>query len=382
MTEEKFKVSSVALDISTNDGALISSLFKPEYIVTSISANNDCRIGEEASRFSKTSKLIVKADFSDSLEEILLYHLDELSWFKADIVLLSPDIKWESLPSSSPIIGEFGVDNPSSTERLDEIMKIRKISYVGLPISPLNYNYEVLEWCKSNNVKVIGFNPLGGHLSAQRDIEAFTVPYLLKFCSANCDILVLSGRDNYKTYRDFNYLVSEVFDHPVDLGKFTMGKSIFKPVKEIKKAIYTSLQLDEEGLAIVDYDDPSSIYPEISFSIGKKQDKIPTKSGSDLEKQLEVLHIPSDVSEESTRSAIIRYKAKEFLLVDHKPDDGWLIRSYVVNPDVIVFSLYKPSIKRRFWQKPDPEESRTITIIVTPDIKDIVVKEENALPEP
>ena len=372
MTEKKFKVVETAIDLSPIKDMPFGGDDATDYVVTNIGSNNDFLLNKHhiGSNRGREVKIITIVDFTESLNEILLYHLDEIGRSNIDILLLSASSDWDSFTPKKDLYNEVGVYMPSDVSQLENIKD--KIGYVGLDISPLNYNYEVLQWCEKNEKKVIGFNPFGGFVSAPRNIKAFGVTYLLRFSAANSDIMVISSRNYREMCKDLDYIQSSLIGKDIEDDIYTMNKSMYRPVKEIKKAIYSSLIISDY---LIDYNESDNlINSDIKLSIGKKKELLPKKCGSDLEKQLSLIHLPENISE-GTKSSIIRYKAKEFLLTDHKPGDGWIIESYTINPRMILFNMSRPAIKHRFWQKADPPQNRTITIIVTDKVEDIVVIE-------
>ena len=359
MTQEKFKIQGVGIDTLniTYDPSFSTEKF--DYIYTSLTANNERLIGEWVNSMRPTPPLIVYSEFIDSVVPILKEHLEMLGRAKTQLLLLNAEKvigakkEWLDELNLGPI-DNLGIQCPKDVEELKKASEVlgREIKYVALPISPLEFQYDVLEYCKENKITVIGLNPLGGELSAPRNIRSFSLPYLLSFCAFHSDIVIVSGRELVKAEENYEYLTSLI---GLECGEeFDLKKSISKPVKEIKKAVWTSLDMEDGD--IIPYNDPSLLVDSAKFKFGSPlktlKERETYEEGTFLGKlthYLEVLHYPEDGGD-SGRFTAARHKLLGLIKEDYK---GWGIAEVKAGSDILMVTITKdPEIKGHFlWSK-------------------------------
>lgn len=393
----KFKVQGVGIDTRTMKSSPGVSRIDDEYsyILTSVEANNDYLIRDFVENHVGDPILITSVNFLDSLEVALKDHLENLGKTRINLLLLGPltDIEKysENLKNIKTIADHVGLIDPESLdqvkEKTEQLEKLDlKVEFIALPISPLDFNLEILNYCEENKIEVIGLNQMGGYLSAPRNIEAFSVPYLLGFSAFYSDVVILSGRDIFAAL-DNKWYISELYNTEADPG-YILKKSISKPVKELKTAIYTSVSLEGEG-SIVPYDDPTMLFigDGFRFKIGSPLKKMKEYSLLGVgEDEIEILdyvkslHLPEDGSH-SVRSAFIRNKIKNYL--ESKYSD-YTITFLNVGNSALVVSLDKETIVTGafFWQKITPEVHRQFYLIYPPGtVRDNIVFREFKLSE-
>ena len=359
MTQEKFKIQGVGIDTLniTYDPSFSTEKF--DYIYTSLTANNERLIGEWVNSMRPTPPLIVYSEFIDSVVPILKEHLEMLGRAKTQLLLLNAEKvigakkEWLDELNLGPI-DNLGIQCPKDVEELKKASEVlgREIKYVALPISPLEFQYDVLEYCKENKITVIGLNPLGGELSAPRNIRSFSLPYLLSFCAFHSDIVIVSGKELVKAEENYEYLTSLI---GAECGEeFDLKKSISKPVKEIKKAVWTSLDMEDGD--IIPYNDPSLLVDSAKFKFGPPlktlKERETYEEGTFLGKlthYLEVLHYPEDGGD-SGKFTAARHKLLELIKEDYK---GWGVAEVKAGSDILMVTITKdPEIKGHFlWSR-------------------------------
>lgn len=274
-----YPLQSVGLDTTTIKQ---TPIFEPgeyfKYIYTSISCGNDIIIGEAIKKYEPKPPLIVYIDFLDNLEEMLKLHLEALGRKTADIVLFDAELDPESVGEAARNLEDkelsiyFGLKNPKSPQRIIEFEKQEgpTIRFIGMNICPTEFNSEVKKHCRISGMTILGFNSFGGYISAPRNIVAFTVPYLLSFAAAHCEVIMLSGRDLQKSWDNFKYLSTLIGKRHNEL-EFKLEKKIHKPVSTFNRIVQTSINIGR-GF-VIPYEDPEFItldQRDTLFSINKR----------------------------------------------------------------------------------------------------------------
>ena len=197
--------------------------------------------------------------------------------------------------------------------------------------------------------------------------------------SANyCDIVLVSGRDLIKAWDDKDYL-EDLVGRDFNPG-YTLKKNTSKPVKEIKQAVFTSINVG--GIETVPYIDPEIIpdYNDFVFKIGSHISKITEKviEGDKIESfedevtnYLRILHYPEDGNEKDN-FAIARYKALDYIRVRYPENQGWSIDQIKVGTNLLLMSIEKaPEYKGHFiWQRIIIEEPKQFYMILPLEGKD------------
>lgn len=353
MTKEKFRIGEVGIDTTkiTYDPSFSTGKF--ERIYTSLTANNEGLIKEWIDKMRPTPDLIVYSEFVDSVIPTLKEHLEMLGRTKAQVLLLSAEkvigAKKEWLDELN--LGPFdslGIQCPKDVDELKKASEVlgREIDCVALPVSPLDFQYDVLSYCREEGIQVIGLNPLGGELSAPRNIRSFSIPYLLSFCAFHSDIVVVSGKEIVRAEENYEYLDSLV-GMECDKKNFDLKKNISKPVKEIKKAIWTSLDMEDGD--IIPYEDSALLVDPVKFKFGSPEKIIKEREtpgeGTFLEKlthYLEVLHYPEDGGDIG-KFTVARHKILESIKEDYPM---WNVDEVKAGSEVLAITISKePEIK-------------------------------------
>jgi hypothetical protein len=410
----KFKVKSTCLDTTTFDYDVLYTDHTYDYLLTSIVSGNDITIYDSLPVNDKT-ELIVYTNHIDALNTTLNSHLKLLGREKASIVLIDAKSGWDSAESMfvelGSVVGSYGIWCPESVVEIDQILsKVKSyglyINYIAMNLNPLEFNYEIVRYCESKGLSIIGLNPMGGLLSSGRNIEAFTVPYLLGFSSAYSEIVVLSGRNQYKSAESGRYIEDNLIDKELDKN-YILKKTINKPVKSISKAIYTSTRLFGD---ILPYDDPFLLLdPDYSvIEIGKSSKVISSKaidskkvklgSVDDLDGEpkgiikevndlLSILYYPSD-GDIRSKFACAKYKVLDYLGYEFNTESGWIRNFSSIGSTILLVMVSKApkTTGMLWWKKEEPGDVRNFclyndgTKFVFREIFDEEEKEEDVKP--
>jgi len=405
----KFKIQGIGLDTSTID-------YKPEnlyenfdYVYTSIRANNDYLVSDAISSIKKTPTLIVSTDYLDNINIGLEEHLKALDRKFCQLLLVDAGANWAFTSyllndECKALYENIGIENPKDLDQLKELIEKAgsqgiKIEYVSIHISPFEFNKELIEFCVENKITILGTNPMGGYLSANRNIETFSVPYLLGFAANYADIVFLSGRNLVKASDDLAYLTELIGTEAGN--EYTLSKSVYKPVKPLKKAIYTSIQLGNK--TIVPYDcpelcvDPRVLVTKIGSyvnTVKKISGKKKLESTADLETEgtepldaetenfLKLLYYPSDGTLEDC-FAIARYKVLNFLRVTLTKAEGWDFQSFKIGNNILLITASKEPKVEGFliWKNLKIEKPREFMLVFPDKDKDSIIFQELVHPE-
>ena len=292
----KFKISGAGIDTTH---VKTSEKIVTDYALTSISSNNDVILNLD------TKTIITTVDHIDSIDSEVEGHLEVLGYGVVDLLLIrcDPSLDWTNTESlrnlkDSSKVKNFGLICSSNTT-VDELKKVLEESnvyftYVALPISPLDFNLDLIKECRNLELSIIGLNPMGGYLSGPRNINAFTVPYLLGFCAYYSDIVLVSGRNLEEADDDIIYLGSLMGKETK--SEYILNKSTSRLVKDIKKAVYPVVKVSEN--LTVPFDDNQIVYGDISFSFKEVLNNIEsherTKIENDVNDYLGILKYSKD----------------------------------------------------------------------------------------
>lgn len=350
-----FKIQGVGIDLTnvSYSPSYLEGITSDLYFFTNPGSNNDYVVSDFVKSHPECP-LITSIDFLD--EYLLREHLNILGRDKTDLLLIN---------SSCDILGEIDLvkelsllvtDNnvgikfigSTSTEHLEEIKSVVDFKYLMLDFCPLNFNYSVIKWCESNNVKIIGSNPFGGKLSSQVVIDAFTVPYLLNFSSNYSELVVLSGRDLYYLGEEVRYLVNLIGTE--SSPRYILKKSVNKLVKPLKKMVGVSIKVDDN--TIIPYDYPEMIYSEadLDISLGAATLKISdsiSNEEEEIREYIDSLQIPINIDDKNLLS-LVRYRILEYMKANFIESNISLCRAG--NTEVII-KVENKNIpeKKAFW---------------------------------
>lgn len=374
-----FKIQGIGLDSSTltYDPGVSRIDDGYNYLMTNISKSNDFVISSYAKNLPSDIVLLTVTDYLDNISAGLGYHLEELGRKYVDLLLVTTNANWDDYAGSLKLAYEenkvkhFGLEQPSDVEAIKKCQGIMdtlglKIEYITLPICPLEFNNEIITYCNENKIGIIGLNPFGGYLSAPRNITAFSVPYLLMFAAYYCDIVMVSGRDMIKAYEDKEFL-SSLIGREADPG-MALKKSISKPVKEIKQAVYTSLKMDEDN--IIPYTSPETLlYAEdYMFKFGLSSEKVKKTEDGGLTKEgnefLSICYFPTD-AKPGDIFALGYYRVMEFLR--NRLGSEYELSALKVGQSVLFINAVKEDTVsgHLLWQKIIPGDTKQFYLIAT-----------------
>ena len=375
-----FKVSGVGIDTTTMNFPPVDRDNIYSYIYTSISANNDYIIADYVKYMSGAS-LLVGVDSLDAIDTLISSHLKTLGREKVDLLLIDAKCDWENyfdfVRLNNRGVEEVGVKNPESIEQLEKIGQItgKQVKYVAMDLSPLYFNYELITWCEKNSVELFTFNPLGGYLSSNAMINAFSVPYLLSFAGTYSDVVFLSGREEFYSSQSKKFIEGLYGKETKSI--FTLKKSVNRLYKPIKKVVNTAVKFGEEDKEsfIINYNSPELLYDydEISFSLGKIKDDIISVDNKTIidkggEKEaveevrglFELTYLPKDITPDELY-ALYRYRVLNYLKVNYLSDLGWKIE-YVRLGDKMMAIRVMRDWKKKSWfsRKKKDSENKSI----------------------
>lgn len=304
----EFRIKSIGLD-TTNLNYYVPEYYEDKgtysYYITNVSSNNGALVSTILPE-DENYKIVTCVNYLDNVSKSLIDHLEEMDKTSADILMIDSRCDFDKyfdeikFIMNSRFADEIGIMNPEylKLEKLEELRNLLNVKYIGMNISPLYYNVEVMNWAKNKDVLVMGLNPLGGYLSANLLINTFTLPYLLKFAADNSDIVILSGRDIVSANVNSSYLGSLIGQDKGDTS-YVVKKTIDKLVKPLKTAGFSSLKVEEE---LFNVNDPEILFndDEMSLNFGKPLEKIDKDLNTDdelvksIEAYLSEVKIPED----------------------------------------------------------------------------------------
>ena len=359
---EKFKIGGVGIDTSgINEIPSNSDIFKNiKYIHTKIGKGNDTIL---KNLIPEDAYLITTVNFIDQLDTAINEHLKELNVEKIDLLLIDSNCRIEDDIDSinnliiSGVVREIGISNPKSVERLEELKKfISKISYVSLDICPLKFPYSIIKYCKDNDIMIAGFNPFGGKANYSRVIASFSIPYLLSFISAYSDLVFLSSYNIENINSKIEYLL-DLQDK--EYGKeFIMTKDVDNLLKEPKKAINTSIKINDS--LVVPYDSSELIfsYPELSFSLGKNPIIFTLQETEELD-FVSAIHSyydsfsggPSDNPTPENTLALLRPRIIDLTKLQYPEFEGWVVFCTKLSDQAFIISSVRKIEEKKFLRK-------------------------------
>ena len=375
-----FKVSGVGIDTTTMNFPPVDRDNIYSYIYTSISANNDYIIADYVKYMSGAS-LLVGVDSLDAIDTLISSHLKTLGREKVDLLFIDAKCDWENyfdfVRLNNRGVEEVGVKNPESIEQLEKIGQItgKQVKYVAMDLSPLYFNYELITWCEKNSVELFTFNPLGGYLSSNAMINAFSVPYLLSFAGTYSDVVFLSGREEFYSSQSKKFIEGLYGKETKSI--FTLKKSVNRLYKPIKKVVNTAVKFGEEDKEsfIINYNSPELLYDydEISFSLGKIKDDIISVDNKTIidkggEKEaveevrglFELTYLPKDITPDELY-ALYRYRVLNYLKVNYLSDLGWKIECVRLGDKMMAIRVMR-DWKKKSWFSRKKKDSKNKSI--------------------
>lgn len=322
----KYKVQNIGIDTTTLQGAFGGDKIFP-FVYTSISENNDYLVGQYINPEDEQS-IIVYIDFTDRLDELLGLHMKALGVKKIDMIFFDAELDPKKVYEAYKTLGDicppvFGIKNPKNTRQIEEFLNLPadfKIQGVGIPLSPTEFDYNIIQFCESRQIPIYGFNPIGGYLSAARNISSFSIPYLLSFAAAHCEIIMLSGRDVGKSEDSMEFIKSLIGEsHPEK--EFFLDRKVHRPVSSMGKAVHTSLDLGHGYKLPYNSNDFCSFDSrDVALNFGKPIIEYPENYDGIYEVQPDFVRVRDMISElkyenswpSNIKFAYTRYKVMEY----------------------------------------------------------------------
>ena len=221
-------------------------------------------------KISKDSQLICTTHSIVGLKMMLSGLLSEIGRPKIEVLLIDCSCEIEKYSEYLKYVLDLGIVdcvglcNPENLGHLkikvDELKKVIIPSYIGLNVSPIYFQKEIIDWARDNELGIISFNPLGGKLSAENAIRSFSVPYLLSFSASYSDLVFLSSGNLEKTYDNSDYL-KNLIGKEYDENLFRVDFSVNSLVSPYNKIIETGIKFDDD--TVIPYNNPNLItYPD------------------------------------------------------------------------------------------------------------------------
>lgn len=352
-----YKLKGIGLDTTTLD--YVADVGDYDYLHTSISANNGLIIRGILEESIAT--IITSIDFIDQMDKAIINHLYELGRDKIDLLLINSTCDFEKYSEQikdlldSGLVDQIGLKNPNNPEEIKRIMKIMpKLKYISLELCPLNFNYEVVNFCKDNDIDILVFNPYGGYISAPVLIDSFTIPYLLNFAAYYGTIVFLSGRE-LSSNAQKRYLEPLIDANVEDDTIYQLNKTVKKLVKPLKKMVNTSIVINEE-ITLPFQALQSSLFSgdDLILSLNKTYYKVNKNDDlDDVEKYIteylskkEEYKLPEDTGSDSNSLSVLRYYISKWLdeILDR---NNTVINCVKLSNNIFVYLVYEEEKKRR-----------------------------------
>jgi hypothetical protein len=381
----KFQVQGVGLDTTNINHPFGDEEDWFDYIYTSISANNDFILKDSLKHLNPEPPLIVYVEFLENLSDLLNYHLNMLGRDQVDLLLFDAELKPEDIEKEMEgfrsNVRAYGVKDVKSVKQLESFLNIQtiEIRHVGLNISPTDFNYEVVEFCRDNRISLFGFNPIGGYLSSARNINAFTIPYLLSFAAANCDVVILSGRDTQKAWEDMKFLRTLRDSEYVDDSLYELEKKVYKPASSLPVAIKTAVDLGHGyKLPYVDPHFSTLIGTDIITSF-KTTCEYPSNYVGIYEVQPDYIKVQNilallnykDSWPQEIRFAYARYNVMNYFEQNYPHAH---MEYVLIGKTILLINFYQPTLYKGafLWQKIVQEEVKGVYILANPENNKII----------
>lgn len=375
--DQIFKIIGIGLDTSNLDYVPSQEHLKDfKYLHTSINNVNDCMLSEIFTedgveiRDRNSKILVTEINCVSKISNVLTSHITALGKDWIDILEIPANCEWNDDTADqlhelieAGIIYEIAVKDPDSVEKLEEIEKVldkfgEEIDCVSINICPLHFNLDIINWCKEKNIKILGYNPMGGYISSANIIQSFTVPYLLGFASTYCDVVFLSSRDMHKSIQSAKYLKGLIGEFTESV--YVLNKSVSKLQKPLKKVVWTSAIFDTE--ICIPYNKPENVPTEdesILLNLGSEYESFPeveedkTPLEKDIESFISQISFPFDAPKE-TKFSIAKNQVISCLR-SKKPDHTFTYS--MINDTTIAVMARKDSVSGWFKKTTTTDQS-------------------------
>lgn len=333
------------------------------YLHTSIESSNDQIISEILEDTSDKS-IVTEIGFTDRIGTGLLSHLVAIGREWVDILEIPASCNWTSETVSqikylldSGMIYDISIKNPDTPERLREILDLLMVEdinakYISLDICPLNFNYEIVKEAEDRDLKIMGYNPMGGYYSSAITLDCFTAPYLLGFAATHCYIVFMSSRDLYKATQNAKY-IKELSGLETE-SMYTLKKNVFKLVKPLKQVVFTSIILDDE--IHLPYNTPDFVptgEDSITLNLGKEHINIKEDLDSLNNLEKEILSFVGNIAYPEDASDVSKFSIARNQIIGYlktKYSDHLFFYS-VINDTTVAIKAQKETVSGWFRKK-------------------------------
>ena len=297
----------------------------------------------------------------DNLKIALEGLLKEIEKPVINILLISTDCKMEEDDLEnlrdvleSGLVESIGLSYPSTLENLiEKITKLKKLivpSCIALNLSPIYFQYDIIEWLSKNEyLQIISFNPFGGKLSAENCIKCFSVPYLLGFSSKYSDLVFLSSGNIDRAYENLEYLNLIKDREEEDEDIYNLNISVNSLIKPFKKVIETGIKYED---LVIPFNNPDLlIHPsELLLSLNKITPSV-QKSSPEIEeiKQTLLEYISASVS--YTGNNLDYLSCVRPLLVKNLKEMGWEVNQAKLSEGIVMLKIKKILKEKRLLGK-------------------------------
>lgn len=300
-----------------------SSDYLPETLYINTSFNNTFYLPD---RFEEGRNLIVEVGSGEYVKEILR----GTGLKKVDVLIFPAESLKVRENELEDVLDEYGVKSvgisrPVSLTQLkdaaEEIKKVILPAYLSLPLCPVHFQKEILDWADINQLGIIGLNPFGGYNLGPSVISSFSIPFLLSFSAAYSDVVILSGRDLVNAQYEIQYLEGLIGKDR--LKEVEMGNTVIHTPNSLPKLIHTGLKGGPE------YENPWYLIPQHELTLEMKP----------IEEEVEV-----DWEDDEEIGKILKEVAKFDTLTLPHPDD---LETYM--------SILRPSLLKELGKALGPD---------------------------
>lgn len=169
------------------------------WIDTAITYDNDYALAEVINRDDCKFHIISKISpfMTDKYQFWVSNHLKCLNRESIDIMLVHNTRHESWIDLYGKILNDqrfksVGISNASISE-LNQIKEVygNYPEWLEVEINPGYLDIELIEFCKSNGIKVIAYAIFGGKYNARKFIQQYTLPYLIYFALTYSDKLII-----------------------------------------------------------------------------------------------------------------------------------------------------------------------------------------------
>ncbi len=352
-----FKIEGVGLDTTALNFSPMGDGSSFDYIFTSILANNELAIKDYVND-NPASPLITYINYLDRSDDAINMHLDLLGRNIIDLLLVDASCDFEkysdtlSLMVTNNEVDVIGIYNPESLDRIKEIMEVLPtLKYIGLELSPLKFNYEIVSWALENNISILGFNPFGGHVASSLVIDSFTVPYLLGFAATYSTLVFLSSRDTYLSSVNRDYLNSLIGRGSSKI--YELKKTVDKLPKPLKKLGHLSLRADLNHIIPMLSSESIYSFDDLKINLGKPELDIRDEDyevfgiEDRVYRYYEEFKLPEDNPSDAAILSLFKVHVLDIIKSEYSELEGWNVSMLKADEKVFIITASKNNYRGR-----------------------------------